>query len=294
MLQKKAREASDIDTIVEYSCGSTIISRTLYGIEDTRAFLRNKTSEAKLRLMRFFGLKITLFGGPSQPEPPDPTGGIQKAKEMEGSSARVFNPTQYENKQNYESHQRWTGPQILDQLPEIDVFCTGMGTAGTMTGTGTFLKQKKPNIIGVGVCTAPGDRGPGPRSFVLLAPVHFPWRGAVDVAEEVGSRDSYRMSMLLSRQGIVCGPSSGFNLQGLLNYLQSRKNMEQCMTCVQGTQVARSIAYFSAAVCHIITLTIYFEKTDDQDFHPILNKNLISVDKYRYNRTTIPGNRLSC
>lgn len=104
MLQKKAREASNIDTIVEYSSGSTIISmsvisRILYGIEDTRAFLSNKTSEAKLRLMRFFGLKITLFGGPSQPEPSDPRGGIHKAKEMEGSSDRVFNPNQYENEQ---------------------------------------------------------------------------------------------------------------------------------------------------------------------------------------------------
>ena len=72
--------------------------------------------------------------------------------------------------QNYESHQRWTGPQILDQLPEIDIFCAGMGTAGihqyycfssklyiaadadsgTMTGVGKFLKQEKPDVIRVG------------------------------------------------------------------------------------------------------------------------------------------------
>ncbi|ERF76812.1 hypothetical protein EPUS_07992 [Endocarpon pusillum Z07020] len=290
MLQKKAREASNIDTIVEYSSGSTIISmsvisRILYGIEDTRAFLSNKTSEAKLRLMRFFGLKITLFGGPSQPEPSDPRGGIQKAKEMEGSSGRVFNPNQYENKQNYESHQRWTGPQILDQLPEIDVFCTGMGTAGTMTGTGTFLKQNKPNIIRVGVCTAPGDRVPGPRSFALLAPVHFPWRDAVDVVEEVGSRDSYRMSMLLSRQGIVCGPSSGFNLQGLLNYLQNRKN-NGTMHDLRARNASGEIhCVFLCCDLPYQYIDEYFEKTDDQDFHPILNKNLIGVDKHRYDES---------
>lgn len=104
MLQKKAATASNMDTIVEYSSGSTIVSmsviaRILFGIEDTRAFLSNKTSEAKLRLMRFFGLRITLFGGPSQPEPSDPRGGIQKAKEMAEASASVFNPNQYENDQ---------------------------------------------------------------------------------------------------------------------------------------------------------------------------------------------------
>ena len=104
MLQNTAKEASNIDTVVEYSSGSTVISmsvisRVLYGIEDTRAYLSNKTSEAKLRLMRFFGLSITLFGGPSQPESSDPRGGIRKAKEMAASNARVFNPNQYENEQ---------------------------------------------------------------------------------------------------------------------------------------------------------------------------------------------------
>ena len=102
MLSKKSRDDPSLETIVEYSSGSTIISmsviaRILYGIEDTRAFLSNKTSEAKLRLMRFFGLRISLFGGPSQPEPSDPRGGIQKAKEMAEANPRVFNPNQYEN-----------------------------------------------------------------------------------------------------------------------------------------------------------------------------------------------------
>lgn len=64
------------------------------------------------------------------------------------------------------------------------------------------------------VCTAPGDRVPGPRSYSLLAPVTFPWYNVIDAVEEVGSFDSYRLSMALSREGLICGPSSGFNLQG--------------------------------------------------------------------------------
>lgn len=65
------------------------------------------------------------------------------------------------------------------------------------------------------VCTAPGDRVPGPRSYALLEPVtQFPWRDAIDSIEEVGSVDAYNLSMRLSREGLICGPSSGFNLQG--------------------------------------------------------------------------------
>lgn len=89
----------------------------------------------------------TLFGGPSQPEPYDTRGGIQAAANMALDSDSTINPNQYENDnvspvtlfscnvliglpQNWKSHVRWTGPQILRQLPEISLICAGMGTSG--------------------------------------------------------------------------------------------------------------------------------------------------------------------
>jgi cysteine synthase A len=216
------------NTIIEYSSGSTVISmsmiaRVMHGVQDTRAFLSNKTSDAKLKLMQFFGLNITLFGGPSQPEPVDSRGGIQNARRMAMESEDIVNPNQYENDKNWQSHIRWTGPQIYKQLPEINVLCAGMGTSGTMTGLGTYFKSVKPSVTRLGVCTAAGDRVPGPRSFALMRPVEFPWKEAVDVIEEVGSSDSYTLSLQLCREGLVCGPSSGFNLQGLFQMVSKRK-----------------------------------------------------------------------
>lgn len=73
------------------------------------------------------------------------------------------------------------------------------------------------------VCTAAGDRVPGPRSYALLAPVEFPWRAAIDAVEEVGSYDSYSLSLDLTRNGLVCGPSSGLNLRGLHQLLEKRR-----------------------------------------------------------------------
>jgi hypothetical protein len=53
--------------------------------------------------------------------------------------------------------------------------------------------------------------------------VEFPWKSSVDHIEEVGSHDSFSLSLELCRQGIVCGPSSGFNLQGLYQFIEGRK-----------------------------------------------------------------------
>lgn len=73
------------------------------------------------------------------------------------------------------------------------------------------------------VCTAAGDRVPGPRSYALLAPVEFPWKSSVDQIEEVGSHDSFSWSIELCRQGLICGPSSGFNLRGLFQFIEKRR-----------------------------------------------------------------------
>lgn len=135
----------------------------------------------------------------------------------------MVNPNQYENDANWRAHYRWTGPQLLRQLPAINVVCAGMGTSGTMTGIGKYMRDNKPACVRLGVCTAPGQRVPGPRSFALMEPVGFPWREAVDALEEVGEEDSFGLSLRLSREGLVCGPSSGFNLQGLLQYIGKRK-----------------------------------------------------------------------
>lgn len=275
-------------TVIEYSSGSTVISmamiaRVMHGIDDVRAFLSNKTSEAKLRLMQFFGLDITLFGGPSQPEPFDERGGIQNARSMALGSGEILNPNQYENDDNWGAHVRWTGPQIFKQLPEINVLCAGMGTSGTMTGLGTYFKEAKPSVVRLGVCTAAGDRVPGPRSFALLAPVEFPWRAAVDVIEEVNSYDSFSWSLDLCREGIVCGPSSGFNLKGLFQMFEKRKEAGTLSELAGPDGLIHSV--FLCCDLPYQYISEYFSKLGADKFHPIRNEDLTQVDLYRYDES---------
>ncbi|KAF2256148.1 cysteine synthase-like protein B [Trematosphaeria pertusa] len=272
-------------TVVEYSSGSTVISlamasRIYHGIQDVRAFLSNKTTASKLRLMQFFGLDITLFGGPSQPEPLDERGGIQQARSLAQQDEQYLNANQYENNGNWQAHMRWTGPQILKQLPDINVVCAGLGTSGTMTGIGTYFKTAKPSVVRIGVCTAAGDRVPGPRSYALLRPVEFPWRDAVDTIEEVGSIDSFSLSLQLCREGLVCGPSSGFNLKGLLNYLEKQK-AAGTLSDISGPDGLIKCAFVCCDLPYQY-IDEYFGKLGEAAFHPIHNQNLTTVDLYRY------------
>ncbi|KAK9436078.1 tryptophan synthase beta subunit-like PLP-dependent enzyme [Metarhizium brunneum] len=273
-------------TVVEYSSGSTVLSmsliaRAFYGLPDVRAFLSNKTSLAKIRLMQLFGINITLFGGPSQPEPLDERGGIRAAQRLaQTSDSATINPNQYENDSNWKSHVKWTGPQILRQLPEINIICAGMGTSGTMTGLGTYFKEAKPSVFRLGVCTAAGDRVPGPRSYALLAPVEFPWKAAVDHIEEVGSHDSYSLSLDMIREGLVCGPSSGFNLKGLFQFIEKRK-AEGNLSQLAGSDGEIHCAFLCCDLPYQY-VSEYFDKLGESFFPSIKNEELLGVDVYRY------------
>ncbi|KAL1626907.1 hypothetical protein SLS54_002445 [Diplodia seriata] len=266
-LLEKSVEKDKTKTVIEYSSGSTVISmslvgRVFHGIDDTRAYLSNKTSDAKLKLMQFFGLNI------------------RKAKLDES----VVNPNQYENDANWQAHYKWTGPQILKQLPQISVLCAGMGTSGTMTGMGTYFKDAKPSVVRVGVCTAAGDRVPGPRSYALMSPVTFPWRGAIDTMEEVGSTESYALSLALSREGLVCGPSSGFNLQGLYQFIEKRK-AAGTLSSLADPSTGDITCVFLCCDLPYQYINEYFAALAPSNFHPITNRNLTTVDRHRYDES---------
>lgn len=123
---------------------------------------------------------------------------------------------------------------------------------------------------GISVCTAPGDRVPGPRSYALLSPVEFPWRSAVDSIEDVGSIDSYSLSLNLCRNGIVCGPSSGFNMQGLLQFLGKRKSAGTLADLAGPDQLVHCV--FMCCDLPYQYIEEYFEKLEPSSFPVIKNE----------------------
>lgn len=215
--------------IIEVSSGSTVTSlaitaRVLYDNDDTTAFVSNKASLDRVRELQFYGIKVALYGGPTYTETTDPRGPVEWARRLGREDSKIVNLGQYDNEHNWKSHERWTGPQIWKQLPEINIFCMGMGSTGCVTGTGIYLKSQKPSVKVLGVCNDEADIIPGPRELPMHGTSPFPWKEVVDFTESVSSLESYRLSLKLSREGLISGPSSGMNLKGLFNFLQKEKD----------------------------------------------------------------------
>ncbi|KAL8643180.1 MAG: hypothetical protein Q9226_008423, partial [Calogaya cf. arnoldii] len=131
--------------LIEVSPGSTVTSlgitaRVFYNNDDTTAFVSNKAPLDRMRELQFFGLKVALYGGPTYTDTADPRGPVEWARRLGRENPKMFNLGQYDNEHNWKSHVRWKGPQIWKQLPEINLFCMGMGSTGCVRGTGLIAR----------------------------------------------------------------------------------------------------------------------------------------------------------
>ena len=125
---------------------------------------------------------------------------------------------QYENEANPDSHYRTTGPEIWKQMGgTVTHFVAGLGTCGTISGTGKFLKEKRANIKVIGVYPEEGHDIPGVRSLVQLQQTKLYRPEQYDQTTEVTNRESFDMCLRLNREeSIIAGPSSGMALVGAL------------------------------------------------------------------------------
>ncbi|EFZ04207.2 tryptophan synthase beta subunit-like PLP-dependent enzyme [Metarhizium robertsii ARSEF 23] len=206
--------------------GSTSISSmsALNLMQDSEVSAKTKTTvQYGSDLMQSSGIDITPLGGLSQPEALGEHGGVRAAQTQVEEPQIVINPSQYGNEKNWKSHAKWTGPQILMQLPEINVICAGMDTSGAILGLGTFFKVAKPCVFRLGVCITTTGQGPGDRSCAA-GPVGLSQQTAVNHVEQVGWHDSYSCSLELTKDGIICGPFSGLHLRGLLQFIENRRS----------------------------------------------------------------------
>lgn len=100
--------------------------------------------------------------------------------------------------------------------------------------------------------------------------VKFPYKCALDVVEEVGSKDSYSLSLDLTRQGIVCGPSSGFTLQGLLQRIEKKKQ-DGTLSQLAGPD-GEVKCVFMCCDLPFQYLNEYFDKLGPEKFRPVRNE----------------------
>lgn len=136
------------------------------------------------------------------------------------------------------------------------------------------------------VCNANGDPVPGPRPFPLFQSVNFPWRNVVDTVAEISSYESFYQSMALSREGLVCGPSSGMTLQALYNFLQTSKE-NGSLQSLAGPDGTVSCVFLCCDLPYQY-LDDYFFKLGEENFRPIVNKVCLPHILYSIPETNSP------
>ena len=267
-----------VERLVENSSGNTVFSMALaarqFGVERTQSYVPSEISWNKLLMLQFFGIEPIVNQEPQNPVENDPDTGVFKAR-ADGNAPDAVNPGQYENPDNPEAHEKWTGPQIWEQTEgKIDVFCAGLGTTGTLIGNARFLKRKDPAVKVVGVLRAPDNYVPGVRTEDLLNVVDFDWRSHVDSIESVETEASYISSMALSRNGILAGPSSGLALSGLLNHLGDLKKNGR-LDDLRRSSDGEITCVFPCPDGPMPYLDEYFKYVDPSHFPPITNEDIL-------------------
>ena len=140
-------------TIVEATSGNTGASLALLAcIRGYKCVfvMPDKMSQEKVANLRAFGAKVVLC--PTAVDADDPRSYYKVSRRIADETPNSFYANQYHNPANPEAHYLWTGPEIWKQTKgDFDAFVAGLGTGGTVSGTGKYLKEKKPEITIVGV-----------------------------------------------------------------------------------------------------------------------------------------------
>jgi cystathionine beta-synthase len=219
-------------TVVEATSGNTGIGLALAAaVKGYKCIfvMTDKASVEKSRYLKALGADVVITPVSAKPGTPDHY--VSTARRIAQETPNSYYPDQYSNPANPEAHYRRTGPEVWRQTEgKITHFVAGLGTGGTISGTGRFLKEKDPQIKIIGadpygsifksyketgkVVEATPYLVEGIGQEIVPPNVHIKY---VDEVINVTDRESFEMSRLLGRlEGIFCGGSTGTNLAAAL------------------------------------------------------------------------------
>jgi cysteine synthase len=213
-------DLNDDQVVVEPTAGNTGIALAALANARGRAIeivVPDGTPEEKKAMLRFLGAELTEVEDEVCPLfPTEGARGVVKSMvESVAFEGRYVSPNQYESLLNVEAHYRTTGPEIWRQTEgRIGYFFAGIGTGGTLTGVGRYLKEQNPDVRIIGVEPASRQhRLSGLKRVTGLPDEHFPKildRSILDDIVSVSDDDAFETGVRLARlDGIMVGPTTG-------------------------------------------------------------------------------------
>lgn len=234
MVQEAVREGilKPGGTIIEPTSGNTgmglALAANILGFKMI-AVMPDKVPVEKIQLLEAVGTKCVLC--PADVEPQDPKSYYETAKRLNQEIPNSFLPQQYYNPKNPEAHYKTTGPEIWrDTDGKISVFVAGVGTGGTISGTGKYLKEKNSNVKVVGVDTVGSviqgyfrnGKIEGYHPYLIdgigedFIPGNIQFE-FIDEIYQIPDKDAYTITLRLAREeSIFTGSSGGAAVAGAI------------------------------------------------------------------------------
>ncbi len=223
-------------TIVEATSGNTGMGLAL--VAAVRGYkcvfvMPDKMSDEKIKALRAVGAKVVVC--PTDVEPEDPRSYYSVSRRIAEETPNAMLANQYHNPANPEAHYKSTGPELWKQCNgELDAFVSGMGTGGTLSGTGKYLKEKKPSIQIVGVdpigslyydyVKTGRVTTAHPYKVEGIGEDFFPSTMNLKILDEVirvTDKECFMAARdLVKKEGILCGGSAGAAVIGAVKYAE--------------------------------------------------------------------------
>ena len=227
---EKAGKLTKDTTIIEPTSGNTGIG--LASIAAAKGYhliivMPETMSVERRQIIKAYGAEIVLSDGTKGMK-----GAIAKAEELAEEKGNAFIPSQFTNPSNPKIHYETTGPEIYEDLEgKVDVFVAGVGTGGTVSGTGKYLKEKADTkVVAVEPETSPvlSEGHGGPHKIQGIGAGFVPETLDTDIYDQVSpvsNEDAFKYSKLIAhKEGISVGISSGAALKAALDEAKKEEN----------------------------------------------------------------------